>query len=77
MPKSIRSLSPALVRWLSWLECPSLQQNVGLIPGQGTSLGCGFDPQWGGVWEATDPSLSHTGVSLLKINKHILGGGGI
>ena len=32
--------------WLSWLEpCPVDQNVAGSIPGQGTHLGCGFDPQ--------------------------------
>ena len=27
---------------------------VGLIPGQGSYLGCGFDPQSKCIWEATN-----------------------
>ena len=35
----------ALLRWLSWLEHRSIHQKVGSsILGQGTCLGCGFDP---------------------------------
>ena len=31
--------------WLSWLECnPMYQKVVGSISGQGTCLGCGFNP---------------------------------
>ena len=31
--------------WLSWLEhCPVNQKFAGLMPGQGTCLGCGFGP---------------------------------
>ena len=35
----------ALAGWLSWLEHhPTHQKVVGLIPSQGTYLGCRFDP---------------------------------
>ena len=38
----------ALARWLSQLRHhPVHQKVVGSIPGQGTCLGCGFDPCWG------------------------------
>ena len=37
-------------QWLSWLKRhPIHQKVVGSIPGQGTFLGCGFDPQMGCV----------------------------
>ena len=47
--------------WLSWLECCPMQQKVvGSIPGEGTYLGCGFDPQSGcGQRQPIDVSLSH------------------
>ena len=49
----------ALAWCLSGLECHPLHQKVaGLIPGQGTHLGCGLDPQSGRVQEATDPCFS-------------------
>ena len=45
----------ALAGSLSCVECHPLHQKVaGLIPGQGTYLGCGFNPQSGCVWEATN-----------------------
>ena len=45
----------ALTRWLNWLECCPLHQKVEcLIPGQGTYLGCEFNPWLGCVQEATD-----------------------
>ena len=44
-----------LAVWLSWLEShPVHQKAAGLIPSQGTYLGCRFDPRWGCVQEATD-----------------------
>ena len=34
--------------WLSWLEsCPVNKKVMGLIPSQGTCLGCGFGPGQG------------------------------
>ena len=45
----------ALAGWLIGLERLPVQQKVaGLIPGQGTCLGCGFDPPSGHLQEATD-----------------------
>ena len=52
--------------WLSWLEHhPINQKVVGLIPGQGTYLGCTFVPQLG-TWERqlSDVSLP---LSLLPL----------
>ena len=45
---------------LAWLEeHHSTHQKVGgLIPSQGTYLGCGFDPQLGQTWEATNNYFS-------------------
>ena len=44
----------ALAKWLSWLECHPIHQKVeGLIPSQGTYLGCGFDPWSGCLQKAT------------------------
>ena len=40
------------------------QKAAGSIQGQGTYLGCRFDPQSGQVWEATNFSLSHRCFSL-------------
>ena len=53
----------ALAGWLSWLKhCPIYQKFAGSIPGpvpgQGTYLGCRFDPWSGHEWEATSQSLS-------------------
>lgn len=54
-PIDLRKLSPALVERLSWLKHhPVHQKTASLILGQGTYLGCEFDPQAGHVWEATD-----------------------
>ena len=45
--------------WLSWSETRSIhQKGVGLIPGQGTYLGCGLSPQMGHVQEATNQCFS-------------------
>lgn len=46
--------------WLSWLRLhPIHQKNAGLIPSQGTFVGCGFDPWPGRIWEAMCVSLPH------------------
>lgn len=46
--------SPWLV-WLSWLgHHPLHQRAAGLIPSQGTHLGCGFHLWSGHVWQATN-----------------------
>ena len=50
-----KRIKVALVGWLSCLEFHAINQRVtGLIPGQGTSLGCEFDPWSRSVREATD-----------------------
>ena len=56
----------ALARRLSWLEHHPVHQNViGSIPGQGTNLGCEFDPRLRRTQEAADlMSLSHIDVSF-------------
>ena len=50
-------MSPkALAGVAQWIECQSANQGIaGLIPRQGTCLGCGLGPQCRGVraWEAT------------------------
>lgn len=57
--------SLALARWLRWLECrPIRQKPVSSVPGQGTSLGCGFNPQTGCIRDATGPCFSHIDVSF-------------
>ena len=39
------------LEWLSWLEQPPIDLNVeGLIPGQDTYTGCGFNP-WSGIYK--------------------------
>ena len=54
------------------------QKFAGSIAGQGTYLGCGFDPWLGYVREATDQCFSLSPPSSVsKVNKHILGMGGI
>ena len=51
--------------WLSWLERhPINQKVVGLIPGQGTYLGCSSVPWSGHKQEATDQSFSLTSMFL-------------
>ena len=69
-------------QWLSFLEhCPVHLKVTGSIPGQGTYLGCKFDPQSGCIWEATNRYFSLTLMflslslslpsSFSKINKDI------
>ena len=81
----LENRSEALARCFTFLENQSIHQKlVGLIPGQGTYLGCRFHPWLRHVQEATDQcylshinlflSLSpppHTSFSLSKINKHM------
>ena len=51
----LRNRAAALTGWLSWLgHCPINQKVSGLIPHQGTCLGCGFDSWSGHIWEATN-----------------------
>ena len=53
--------SPTLASCLSWLErCPTHAKVVGLIPGQGTYLGCRFDPWPKPVSGATEQCFSLT-----------------
>ena len=53
------SVSFVPARWLSWLECHPVHQRVaGLIPGQGTCLGCRLHPWLGCMWEATNRCFS-------------------
>ena len=55
-----KSDQKSLVRWLSWLEhCPACQNVECSIPGWGTYLGCGLDPQLGHILEATNQCISH------------------
>ena len=63
--------------WLSWLECTIRKTVAGLIPRQGTYLGCRFNPQLGRIWEAINQCFSLTlmFLSLSQINKHILSWG--
>ena len=75
---SIRTL--ALTGVAQWIECqPARQKLAGLIPSQGTCLGCGPDPQLG-AWERQliyvslthrcfSPSLSLSLPLSLKIKK--------
>ena len=43
--RSARITEAALAEWLSGLECCPVHQSIaGLIPSQGSYLGCGFDP---------------------------------
>ena len=55
--------------WLRHLEhCPIYRKVVGLIPGQGTYLGFGFDPQSGHIQEGNQLMfLSHISVSLFSL----------
>ena len=51
----------ALAGWLSWLEHHPIHQKFeGLVPGQGTYLGRGFDTRSGCMWEATGQCFSLT-----------------
>ena len=52
--------------WLSWLEHHPVDQKVtGLIPSQGTYLGCRFDPQSGPTQEGNQSMfLSHVAIYL-------------
>ena len=52
-----------LLKWAIFIECRPVNQKVaGLIPSQGTRLGCRPGPQLGGVWSlihlCVSPSLS-------------------
>ena len=61
----------ALAGWLSYLQHHPVRQKVaGLIPNQGTYLGCGFNPLVRAQQEATNWCFSPS-----KINKHFLGWG--
>ena len=64
-----------LARLLSWLECHPINQKVaGLIPGQGTYLGCAFSAMSGCMWEAVNRCFSHIDVSLslsLSLSPHL------
>lgn len=50
---------------------PGHQRATGLIPGQGTDLGCGFEPQLGPMQEATDQCFSLT-LTFLFLSEMIL-----
>ena len=76
----IKTLSLALASVAQLLEChPVHQKVVGLISGQGTYLGFGFNPKSRHIYgQPIDVSLSHQSSlflslisSLSKINKHI------
>ena len=51
------------VAQLVW-HCPAKPNVAGSIPGQGTCLGCGFNPQLEHIQEATDPCLSLSSMFL-------------
>ena len=63
--------------WRSWLACcPVHRKVVGLIPSQGTCLGCGVSPELGQLRKATSRCFSLTSMflpsfSLSKIDKSI------
>ena len=63
--------------WLSWLEFRPVKQKItGLIPGQGTRVGCGLVSSQGTserqvIDVSLPPSLSLF-LPLWKINKHVL-----
>ena len=58
--------------WLGWLEyCPIYQKVAGLIPSQGTYLGCRLDPRVGHIWEATNWCFSHKLLSLSLSPPHL------
>ena len=68
---------PGQVAHLVGMLSHTLKKVVGFLVGQGTYLGCRFDPQLGCVWEEIDQCFSHMDafLSLTQINKHILGWG--
>ena len=48
-----------------WLECrPGNRKVTGLVPGQGTFLGCGPGDQLGSMREATNQYFSHPSLSF-------------
>ena len=64
----------ALAGVAQWIECQPMNQRVpGSIPSQGTCLGCGPGPQWGGYVRGNHTlmflSLSSSLALSLKINK--------
>lgn len=61
----------AQARWLSWLEREPVHQKVcGLVSGQGTYRGFGFEPQSRHIREETNGCFSHINVLLaLFLNK--------
>ena len=60
-----KTARPALAGWRGWLELRPVQWKVvGLIPGQGTLLGCGFDSHWMCMGGHQSKLLSHFSVSL-------------
>ena len=69
-----RKLNGALAGVAQWIEHGPVKQRVsGSIPSQGTCLGFGPRPLWGGMQEATthqcfSPSLSLSLTLSLKIN---------
>ena len=69
----IKNLYFALVGAAQWTECrPANQRVTGLIPSQGTCLGCGPGPQWGrarGNHTVMFLSLSFSLFSLFSKNK--------
>ena len=57
--------SHALTGLAQWIECrPANQKVTGLMPNQGTFLGCGARSPVGGVPEATDGCISCTSIFL-------------
>ena len=57
-PKVKTGPLPALAGWLGWLEHrPTHQKVTGSISGQGTYLGCGFDPWLGHIQKGTNRCL--------------------
>lgn len=63
-------INMALASWLSHIH----QKVAGPTPGQGIYPGCGFKPQSGCIWEATDLFLSSSSppsfLSKVKKNHH-------
>ena len=65
MVSFILAVKNGLEPWPSCLEhCHVNRKVTGSIPGQGTYLGCGFDPRLGCMWEATYRYFSHQCFSL-------------
>ena len=68
--RSYLEFNLALAGVAQWIQCqPENQRVAGLIPSQGTCLGCGPDPQWGAHERQPHIDVSLPPFPSLKINK--------